>query len=99
MGYHYANPSLLADGGAVAVEDPETLVYEPRKNGRLRLVAVEYIGPLGDAEEAPELFGHEFHRNEDVGIWALHAWVGRHNPNGTFADWNPMVSCEHATGE
>jgi hypothetical protein len=23
----------------------------------------------------------------------LHLWVGRHNPAGLFAQWNPAISC------
>ena len=43
MGFHYGNPGLI--DGAVAVNQPELLLYEPQKNGQLRLVAVEYIVP------------------------------------------------------
>lgn len=93
MGVHWANPGLMGDGGEVAVDEPETLIYEPRGNQKPRLVGVEYIVPLGDSEDAPMLFGQHFHRNEAVGIWALHVWIPRHNPLGTFADWNPKVSC------
>lgn len=96
MGVHWANPALLDDGGNVAVDEPETLIYEPRGNQKPRLVGVEYIVPLGDSEDPPMLFGQQFHRNEAVGIWALHVWVPRHNPLGMFADWNPKVSCEAA---
>lgn len=95
MGYHYANPALLEDG-KVSPTEPEALLYEPQKNGRLRFVGVEYIMPLGDSEDAPVLFGQEFHRIEEIGIWALHVWIARHNPTGIFADWNPNVTCEHA---
>lgn len=99
MGIHYENGAYLADGGAVAVTEPERLVWEPQKNGRMRLVAVEYIVPftdIGPDEDPPVLFGREFHAVEHLGLWALHAWVGRHNPSGMFADFNPNVSCEHA---
>ena len=41
MGVHYVNANYVADGVLVA-DQPEVLVYEPR-NGRLRLVAVEFI--------------------------------------------------------
>ena len=34
-----------------------------------------------------------FARNETFQVWALHVWVWRKNPNGTFADWNPKVNC------
>src|SRR5207344_3337944 len=43
MGFHYGKPSLI--DGTARVEEPELLLYEPEKNGRLRLVAVEYIIP------------------------------------------------------
>src|SRR5512144_537852 len=39
MGYHYGNTDLI--DGAVSVDKPELLLYEPEQNGRLRLVAVE----------------------------------------------------------
>lgn len=94
MGFHFANSELLDED--VAVDEPEALLFEPQKNGKFRFVGVEYIVPLPLSKEPPVLFGHEFHENEEAGIWALHAWVGRHNPSGTFADWNPLVNCDHA---
>jgi hypothetical protein len=29
-------------------------------------------------------------------IFKLHIWLWQNNPSGTFADWNPKVSCQHA---
>ena len=68
------------------------LVYEVNGN-ELTLVAVEYIipQPLWKSSEPPRLFGHSFTRNNTLGIWALHAWIWRHNPLGMFADFNPNV--------
>jgi hypothetical protein len=94
MGFHYANFDFM--DGVARVLEPEALLFEPQKNGRLRFVAVEYIVPLEASADPPVLFGQEFGVVEEAGIWALHVWVGRHNPSGIFADWNPMVSCEHA---
>lgn len=96
MGFHYGNPALI--DGQVDVLEPELLVYEPRKNGKLRLVAVEYIVPFTawTAAEPPQLYGQSFHRNEAFGIWALHVWHFRNNPRGLFADWNPNVTCRYA---
>ena len=93
QGFHYAKPSLI-DGTAELLQ-PELLMYEPRADGSLRLVGVEYIIPLSawQGSAPPSLLGQEFHVNATFGIWALHVWVGRHNPAGMFADWNPMVSC------
>src|SRR4051794_36741514 len=42
MGIHYANLGLVLDG-QIDASTPEVLVYEPEPNGRLRLVAVEYV--------------------------------------------------------
>jgi hypothetical protein len=94
MGYHYGNVALI--DGTVDALAPELLLYEPQKNGRLRLVAVEYIVPFTawTAADPPRLFDQSFHRNEAFGLWVLHVWHYRHNPSGMFADWNPDVSCE-----
>lgn len=105
MGQHYVNGALAGD----AVLDPlapEALVYEPAADGRLELVAVEYIvfeaawnAVHGAAGPRPALFGETFHRVDSPNryglppFYALHAWVWRHNPRGMFADWNPRVRC------
>jgi hypothetical protein len=97
MGFHYGNPAFI--DAEVAVLEPELLVYEPQKSGKLRLVAVEYIIPftlLSPDSDPPTLLGQEFHQNFEAGLWALHVWIGRHNPAGLFADWNLKVSCEFA---
>ncbi len=97
MGYHYANTALI--DGTAEVRRPQLLLYEPEKNGRMRLVAVEYIIPysfLPETAPAPKLFGQEFHKNAAFQLWGLHAWVWEHNPSGMFADWNPRVSCKYA---
>ncbi|MEA2763801.1 MAG: hypothetical protein QOK07_205 [Gemmatimonadaceae bacterium] len=98
MGFHYGNTSLI--NGTVSVDKPELLLYEPEKNGRLRLVAVEYIIPytFHSRESAPPvLFGQEFKQNDTFKLWGLHAWVWKENPSGMFASWNPKVTCENAT--
>lgn len=96
MGRHYLDPELL--DGEVEIESPEVVIYEPTRNGRPRLVAVEYIVPFtirGPDQPPPALFGRAFEQNHTFGLWALHAWVWKHNPSGVFAAWNPTVSCEH----
>jgi hypothetical protein len=97
MGYHYANTALI--DGEVNVLEPELLVYEPQKNGGLRLVAVEYIVPFSirpATAEPPTLFGVPFDAVPDAQLWGLHAWVWRENPSGIFFAWNPKVSCDFA---
>ena len=97
MGFHYGYDKLI--DGNVRADEPELLLYEPEANGRMRLVAVEYIVPLAawKSPDPPELFGQRFKVNEAFGIWALHAWVWESNPSGMFADWNPRVTCDNAT--
>lgn len=102
MGYHYANMDRLADPTARLLE-PEALMYEPGPAGQMRLVGMEYIVPIGAWEESqgegappPSVLGQDFMANETLGLYVLHVWLWRHNPAGLFADWNPMVSCEHA---
>jgi hypothetical protein len=98
MGFHYGNTGLI--DGAVSVDQPELLLYEPEKNGRLRLVAVEYIVPFTAhprTAEAPELFGQKFQPVDAFQLWGLHAWVWKHNASGMFANWNPRVNCKNTT--
>jgi hypothetical protein len=98
MGFHYGNVGLM--DGSVQADEPELLLYEPEKNGRLRLVAVEYIIPYTEHSRGatpPVLFGQEFKQNDMFQLWGLHAWVWKHNPSGMFANWNPTVTCEHTT--
>jgi hypothetical protein len=98
MGFHYGNTDLF--DGTASVDEPELLLYEPDKNGRLSLVAVEYIIPYaahGREEAPPELFGQKFRQNDVFQLWGLHAWVWKHNPSGMFADWNPTVNCDNTT--
>jgi hypothetical protein len=102
MGVHYGNATLLGDGVLEATR-PEVLVYEPR-NGRLQLVAVEYVvlAEQWDAnnEHPPVLQGQHFHfvpapnRTGLPAHYELHVWAWKRNPHGTFADWNPRVRCD-----
>jgi hypothetical protein len=98
MGFHYGNTALI--DGTARVDQPELLLYEPEKNGNLRLVAVEYIIPytFHSRESAPPvLFGKEFKQNDVFQLWGLHAWVWENNPSGMFANWNPNVNCDNTT--
>ena len=98
MGYHYFNPELMADNAVNALE-PEALVYARAPNGKLRLVAVEWVarGPNTNppgVPTAPSVLGMDMHiLVPAVGFWLAHAWVWADNPAGMFADWNPEVSC------
>jgi hypothetical protein len=94
MGVHYLNAALVDD--TVISAKPEILIYEPQKDGSLKFVGVEYIVPFkirAATATPPVLFGKQFTKNDTFQLWGLHAWVGRSNPSGTFADYNPDVSC------
>lgn len=98
IGIPYLNSGRL--DATINLEEPEVLFYEPQKNGRLRLVGAEPV-VLSEEwdeihDEPPSLFGQEFHENEDAGLYGLHMWVWRHNPEGIFAFTHPKVSCEFA---
>jgi hypothetical protein len=102
MGVHYVNGDLVGDAKVNAAA-PEALVYEPRPNGRMRLVAAEYVvfQAAWDAEHSrpPRLFGQRFellgagNRYGLPPFYELHAWLWKHNPRGFFDDWNPRVTC------
>jgi hypothetical protein len=97
MGFHYGHPGLL--DGAVALDRPEVLLYEPQRNGRLELVGVEYVVPYPawTGSEPPVLLGQRFRRNDTFQVYALHFWIWRSNPAGILADWNRRVSCAVAS--
>lgn len=87
MGIHYANFGLVDATHDPA--QPEVLVYNPDENGRLRLVAVEYMSTV------PAEFGGGVHFDPPGnGLpFSLHAWVWKNNPSGMFAGFNPTASC------
>lgn len=97
MGYHYGRPDLIED---VAVEllRPEALMYEPKPDGTMEFVGVEYIVPIAawQGPQPPSLLGREFFRDEGLGLFTLHIWHVRENPQGAFSSWNPNVTCAHA---
>lgn len=102
MGVHYVKGDLVADSKADPLR-PEALVYEPGPGNTMRLVAVEYVifqaGWDAKHRSRPRLFGEKFalttapNRFGLDAFYSLHAWVWKHNPVGTFAMWNPRVSC------
>lgn len=94
MGVHWLNPALVDD--TVIVTRPEALIFEPQQSGPPKFVGVEYVIPFaihGEDQAPPTLFGQQFMKIDTFHLWGLHVWVGRHNPSGEFAMWNPSVSC------
>ena len=106
MGIHFVNGARVNDPRVIASE-PEAVIYEPAKNGKLRLVAVEYVVTKAAWDAAgnsgrPTLFGQEFefvpegNRYGLPDFYELHAWIWKSNPNGMHEDWNPKVNCDEA---
>jgi hypothetical protein len=98
MGIHYINGTYLVDG-VIDAARPEALVYEPRENGKLKLVALEYVIFQSDSPGGPpSLFGERFAPNDGVALgvpplYTLHAWIWKPNPSGLLQPWNPRTSC------
>jgi hypothetical protein len=98
MGIHYVNGTLI--DATVELDKPEAVMYEPGADGALELIAVEYIANEGPTSLEGHLFNFvtEPNRYGLPNFYELHVWAWRDNPTGTFADMNPNVSCDAATG-
>jgi hypothetical protein len=95
VGTVYFNPARLFDG-VIDPEKPDALIYEPGHDSvPPKLVGVEFAVPFGllPSIEAPTFQGATFQREDEFGVFGLHVWVWRDNPNGMFAESNPKVSC------
>jgi hypothetical protein len=94
----FATPGVLvyepqADG-SVRLVAVENLVFQAAWKAAGHTAPPSYLGneyysmvdnPLTEADEA---HGFEPH-------YELHLWLHRENPSGTFAPFNPRVTCEH----
>jgi hypothetical protein len=106
MGVHWPNGALVGDG-MLDASKPEILIYE-HKGDRMRLLGVEFIVIAEQWHAAnaspPVLMGQHFHfvgspnRYGLPAFYELHVWAWRENPNGSFVDWHPHVSCDGYTG-
>ena len=103
MGFHYENAELMADDALDPLQ-PEILVYAPKDNGKLELVAIEYWkrdadGSLMTDGDRPSVLGQGFdgpmpgHSPVMPVHYDLHVWVYETNASGTFAPFNPAVDC------
>ena len=105
MGVHMVNGSLL--DAELDASAPEALVYEPRNDGSLKLVALEYVVFRADWEREhgvgaapPSMFGRTFDFTDEPNryglppFYALHAWIWKPNPSGLLEPWNPRVECD-----
>jgi hypothetical protein len=102
QGIHFTNGARIGDPGTRR-DAPRGADVRAATDGSLRLIGAEYLvfqQAWHDAGHvaAPVLLGREFSLNTtllDEPFYALHVWVWQHNPLGIFANWNPLVGCEH----
>lgn len=103
MGIHFENAALMADP-ALDPARPEILLYLPGPDGQLELVGLEFWKADADQNPAtdpdrPSIFGAPFngpmpgHHPAMPVHYDLHVWVWETNPNGTFSQFNPALSC------
>ncbi len=110
MGMHFVNGALIGDD-IVDPAHPEIILYEPTPDGRLRLTGADFLilKEVWDAKHPdgppPELMGQLlqfFDAPNRFGLppfFTLHVWAWKDNPNGTFVNWNPKVSCNGFAGD
>ena len=94
MGHHFIDRTLFDE--KLEIERPEMLIYAPAGDGKVELVAVEYVVPyrvVPASGKAPRLFGQDLKPYGQFNYWALHVWAWRRNAAGLFADYNPAVKC------
>jgi hypothetical protein len=102
MGIHMVDKKLL--DGTIDASKPEAMVYEPEANGKLDLVAIEYVvfKSAWKGSSPPSLFGRQFaltpspNRFGLPAYYSLHAWLYKKNPSGLLSPWNPRVTCAAA---
>lgn len=101
MGYHYVNSAAL--DGEYDPTMPEALLYEMGKNGKMKLVGVEFVVVADDWDAENEMIPYFGMQEFDKAYppaplpfrnYQLHVWVWKHNPNGIFTMFNPNVTCE-----
>lgn len=94
-GMVFAQPQRMGDG-QLRAGVPDGLLYEPNPNGKPKLVGVEMVMPyaLWTKSTPPVFFGQTLQPEDEFGVFGLHVWVWRDNPDGLFAEGNPNVVCD-----
>jgi hypothetical protein len=107
MGLHFVNGDLV-NRGVLDATKPQIVIYEAEPDGHLRLIGADYLlfQSAWDANNPapPQLMGQAFHLFDAPNQFALpafytlHVWAWKKNPNGSFVNWHPNVSCESFSG-
>jgi hypothetical protein len=99
MGVHFVNVTVQGPPDPLK---PNVLIYEPQQ-GKLKLVAAEWLVPVAAANGRPTLLGQPFQGPMEgheplipkgFHHYDLHAWLFKDNPLGMFSPTNPDVSCD-----
>jgi hypothetical protein len=110
MGYHVIRFDLVASM-TIDPDQPQVLLYEPMKNGKMRLVGVEFLvnyHQWNETYDDPPMLGNQpFDAVPNAPAppdgpgptYQLHVWVWKNNPLGIYFPFNPNVSCDFATEE
>ncbi len=108
MGMHFVNGTLV-NGGEIDATRPQIVIYEPKADGSLQLIGVDYlvIAEAWNAKHSgpPQLMGQLFHLFDSPNrfglpaFYTLHVWAWKENPKGAFVNWHPQVSCKAFDGE
>jgi hypothetical protein len=106
MGLHYVNMQLV-QSGTVDATRPQIIIYEPAANGSLKMTGADFLvlaDPWDRAHPgagAPQLMGQLYHYFESPNRFGLpafctlHVWAWKDNPDGTYVNWHPNVSCKN----
>lgn len=109
MGLHFLRGDILHDGD-VKSSEPEILLFEPTRNGGIRITGADFIvfkdewDTKHKGEGPPSLHGQLFHLFDSPNrfgldpFYTLHVWAWKENPNGAFVNWHPNVSCQAFSG-
>ena len=77
--------------------------------GKIKITGADYLVYASDWDakhpgDPPQLGGQLFHLFDSPNrfglppFYTLHVWAWKDNPNGTFTNWNPDVSCDGYSG-
>lgn len=105
LGYPHFNHAL---DNSLDPAKPTALYYEDDGHGGKRLVGVQWMvydrdQDLTTDEDRPSLFGTPFkgpqrgHYPGQPVHYALHLWLWKKNPLGTYETYNPKVICRPGT--
>ena len=107
MGVHFVLLDRLLKATTLSADQPTALIYEPQSNGAMRFVGVEFIMLKSNWESNPKNSGTpaldgnllnlvgEPNRYGLPAFYEMHVWAWEHNAQGSYADWNNGVTCEH----